>query len=142
MQEFTETQSAIIMGMVAIYVVFTSWLTVKLRSRTAAQFMTAARSMPAAIVGVLLMSEFIGAKSTVVLAAVTCPTFVLWGQKSHPAVRRANELLGRCISRASTMTVPGAAHFMISTHAKEVADAIAQHLDEVQRERTTITAAG
>jgi solute:Na+ symporter, SSS family len=65
MHEFTETQTAIIMGMVAIYVVFTSWLTLKLRSRTSAQFMTAARAMPAAIVGVLLMSEFIGAKSTV-----------------------------------------------------------------------------
>ena len=66
------------------------------------------------------------------LAAVTCPTLVLWGQKSHPAVRRANELLGRCISRGSTMTVPGAAHFMISTHARQVADAIARHVASVQ----------
>ena len=54
-----------ILGIVALYILFTSWLTVRLRSRTTGEFMNAARSMPAAVVGVLLMSEFIGAKSTV-----------------------------------------------------------------------------
>jgi solute:Na+ symporter, SSS family len=65
MNHFTGTESAMILGIVALYILFTSWLTVRLRSRTTGEFMNAARSMPAAVVGVLLMSEFIGAKSTV-----------------------------------------------------------------------------
>ncbi|WP_448192640.1 sodium:solute symporter family protein [Azospirillum sp. sgz301742] len=65
MNHFTSAESAIILGIVALYILFTSWLTVRLRSRTTGEFMNAARSMPAAVVGVLLMSEFIGAKSTV-----------------------------------------------------------------------------
>jgi SSS family solute:Na+ symporter len=36
-----------------------------LRSKTADQFMTASRALPPTVIGVLLMSEFIGAKSTV-----------------------------------------------------------------------------
>ncbi len=65
MPEFSTFDTVLIMSMIGIYIIFTSWLTVKLRSRTNAQFMVAARAMPAVIVGVLLMSEFIGAKSTV-----------------------------------------------------------------------------
>lgn len=52
-------------GMIIVYIIFTSWLTVKLRSKTNEQFMTAAKSMPAFVVGILMMSEYIGAKSTV-----------------------------------------------------------------------------
>lgn len=65
MNHFTSAETAIILGIVAFYILFTSWLTIRLRSRTTGEFMNAARSMPAAVVGVLLMSEFIGAKSTV-----------------------------------------------------------------------------
>lgn len=65
MPEFTPGQSLIIACMVIGYILLTGWLTLKLRSKTSAQFMTAARSMPALVVGILLMSEFIGAKSTV-----------------------------------------------------------------------------
>jgi SSS family solute:Na+ symporter len=65
MSEFGTLDTAIIITMVAAYIVFTSWLTIRLRSRTSAQFMVAARALPAVIVGVLLMSEFIGAQSTV-----------------------------------------------------------------------------
>ena len=65
MTEFGAFDTAIIVAMVVGYILFTSWLTVRLRSRTSDQFMTAARALPPAVVGVLLMSEFIGAKSTV-----------------------------------------------------------------------------
>ncbi len=65
MATFSATDTAIILVMVAAYILFTSWLTYRLRSRTSAQFMTAARALPAAVVGILLMSEFIGAKSTI-----------------------------------------------------------------------------
>ena len=65
MQEFTGAESTLIIAMIVGYILFTAWLTLKLRSKNTAQFMTAARSMPAIVVGILLMSEFIGAKSTV-----------------------------------------------------------------------------
>lgn len=65
MAEFGAVDTAIIVAMVIGYILFTSWLTVRLRSRTADQFMTASRALPAAVIGVLLMSEFIGAKSTI-----------------------------------------------------------------------------
>lgn len=65
MNTFNAADTALIIGMVVVYIIFTSWLSVKLRSKTNDQFMTAARSMPAVVVGVLLMTEYIGAKSTV-----------------------------------------------------------------------------
>lgn len=65
MQEFNSADTALIIGMVVVYIIFTSWLSVKLRSKTNDQFMTAARSLPSVVVGVLLMTEYIGAKSTV-----------------------------------------------------------------------------
>ncbi len=63
--EFSAVDTTLILGMVVLYIVVTSWLSVKLRSKTSEQFMNAAKSMPAVVVGVLLMTEFIGAKSTV-----------------------------------------------------------------------------
>jgi SSS family solute:Na+ symporter len=63
--EFGTVDTMIIVGMITVYILATSWLTVKLRSTTNEQFMTAARAMPPVVVGFLLMSEFIGAKSTV-----------------------------------------------------------------------------
>jgi len=62
------------------------------------------------------------------LATVKIPTLVMWGEASHPAAKRANELLGLCIPNAVVARIAGAAHFMISTHAKEVAGMIAQHV--------------
>ncbi|WP_256594351.1 hypothetical protein [Pseudomonas sp. RIT411] len=65
MQTFDVQSTAIIIGMVVAYILFTTWLSIRLRSRTSGEFMVAARSMPAFVVGILMMSEFIGAKSTV-----------------------------------------------------------------------------
>src|SRR6516162_3533034 len=65
MQGIFNSESALIIAMIVAYIAFTSWLTVRLRSTTNAQFMTAARAMPAVVVGILMMSEFVGAKSTV-----------------------------------------------------------------------------
>jgi pimeloyl-ACP methyl ester carboxylesterase len=62
------------------------------------------------------------------LATVDIPTLVFWGEASHPATKRANELLGQSIPNARVATIAGAAHFMISTHAREVAGMIAQHV--------------
>jgi len=65
------------------------------------------------------------ALSEAMLAAVEVPTLVLRGGASHPAVQRANELLGSTIQGASLQTITGAAHFMIATHAGDVARAVA-----------------
>ena len=65
MKEFSSVDTLIIIGMMVFYIIFTSWLTYRLRSKNSDQFMVASRAMPAVVVGVLLMSEFIGAKSTV-----------------------------------------------------------------------------
>ncbi len=62
------------------------------------------------------------------LATVKIPTLVFWGEASHPAARRANQLLGELIPNAAIATVAGAAHFMIATHAGEVAGMIAPHV--------------
>ena len=66
------------------------------------------------------------------LRTLGIPTLVLWGEVSHPAMQRINQLLGRCIPNAKTAIVPGAAHFMISTHAGEVAGLIARHVSAVE----------
>ncbi len=62
------------------------------------------------------------------LATVKIPTLILRGEASHPAAKRANELLGQCIANAVVATVAGASHFMISTHSGEVAGMIAQQV--------------
>ncbi len=63
--QFTTAETAMLLGIVFIYIAVTSWLSVRLRSKTSGEFMNAAKSMPAVIVAILLMTEFIGAKSTV-----------------------------------------------------------------------------
>jgi len=68
MQSFGHFDTGIIIVAIVVYIAFTSWLTVRLRSKTSAEFMVGARSVPAIVVGILLMSEFIGAKSTIGVA--------------------------------------------------------------------------
>jgi pimeloyl-ACP methyl ester carboxylesterase len=67
------------------------------------------------------------------LATIETPTLVLWGGTSHPAVQRANELVGECIPNASVATIDGAAHFLITTHASQVANVLAEHVARVER---------
>jgi pimeloyl-ACP methyl ester carboxylesterase len=62
------------------------------------------------------------------LKAIDIPTLVLWGGKSHPAVQRANALLGLNTPGATVAVIPDAAHFMISTHPQEVARILAGQL--------------
>jgi pimeloyl-ACP methyl ester carboxylesterase len=62
------------------------------------------------------------------LAAIEVPTLVLWGADSHPAAQRANALLAQCIPNAALATLADAAHFMILTHPKQVAELITQHV--------------
>jgi len=70
------------------------------------------------------------------LAGLGIPSLVLWGEASHPAVKRTSELIGRSLRRGSVATIPGASHFMISTHPAEVARAIALHVHRAEGTRT------
>lgn len=65
MKEFTTVDTLIIIGIVVAYILFTTWMTWRLRSKSSGDFMEGSRAMPAFIVGVMLMSEYIGAKSTI-----------------------------------------------------------------------------
>jgi solute:Na+ symporter, SSS family len=67
-QSFGTVETGIIIAIIIAYIAFTSWMTIWLRSRDSAEFLVAARAMPAVVIGILLMSEFIGAKSTVGVA--------------------------------------------------------------------------
>ena len=66
--------------------------------------------------------------TTAALASMEVPTLVMTGTASHPAPRRANELLGQHIPGAQFTLIEGAAHFMIATHAGEIARRIAEHV--------------
>jgi pimeloyl-ACP methyl ester carboxylesterase len=75
------------------------------------------------------------------LVKVDIPIFVLWGENSHPAVQRTNQLLAQC-TKASAVTIGGAAHFMISTHAEGVARTLAQHVSAATRPHLQSSARG
>jgi pimeloyl-ACP methyl ester carboxylesterase len=62
-----------------------------------------------------------------VLAQVQIPTLIIRGGESHPAMQRVNEILSERMTQATLATIEGAAHFMIATHAAEVARLVAQH---------------
>ncbi|KJC54021.1 alpha/beta hydrolase [Bradyrhizobium sp. LTSPM299] len=66
--------------------------------------------------------------SAALLAAIRMPVLVARGSASHPAMQRANAMLSECIDQAALATIDGAAHFMIATHATDVAHLIAQHV--------------
>ena len=67
------------------------------------------------------------ALSADVLSSVDIPALVACGEKSHPAMRRLCALVSECMGSASHATIDGAAHFMIATHAGEVARLVAEH---------------
>lgn len=73
--------------------------------------------------------------SALTLASIDIPTLFCWGNQSQPAVQRANALLSDSIERSKQSTVHGAAHFMIATHANEVAQLIASHVAVAERNR-------
>lgn len=66
------------------------------------------------------------------LSRVTTPTLVVYGETSHPAAQRANELLGQLIPDARTVLLWGAAHFMIATHPRDLATMLTCHFNKAQ----------
>ena len=62
-----------------------------------------------------------------VLSAVSIPVLVIHGGASHSAAQRANALLCEGVN-GRLAVIDGAAHFMIATHAGEVAQLVRQHV--------------
>jgi len=77
-------------------------------------------------------SAFGFALSSAIVQSIDIPSLVAWGACSHPAARRANSLLGASLRGSSSIEITGAAHFMISTHAGEVARRVANHVLQVE----------
>ncbi|XKM14412.1 sodium:solute symporter family protein [Orbaceae bacterium ac157xtp] len=65
MHYFGTMDTIIIVSIVVLYILGTSWMTYALRSKNNSDFMEGSRVVPAIVVGVLLMTEYIGAKSTI-----------------------------------------------------------------------------
>jgi pimeloyl-ACP methyl ester carboxylesterase len=70
------------------------------------------------------------------LSAMRLPVIVARGGASHPAMQCANALLSERINQAALVTIDGAAHFMVATHAREVAHLIAQHVLRAEQRQT------
>jgi pimeloyl-ACP methyl ester carboxylesterase len=60
------------------------------------------------------------------------PLLVIVGGDSSPAMQRANALLSRCTPGSTLPLVEDAAHFLIGTHAAEVANHGAAHVHRAQ----------
>src|SRR5262249_23569079 len=65
-------------------------------------------------------------------ALITAPSLFARGELGHPAVYRVAEVLTDTVSRSSLVTIPGASHFMIATHASDVAKLIREHVTTVE----------
>lgn len=65
-------------------------------------------------------------------AGITVPSLFVRGERGHAAVRRTAEVLNDAISGSLLVTVAGANHFMIATHATDVARLIREHVEKVE----------
>lgn len=65
------------------------------------------------------------------LAAVKVSTLIMCGSASHRAMQRCNQLLVDNLPQAKIMTLEGANHFMIGTHAPDLTRAIEHHIRAV-----------
>jgi pimeloyl-ACP methyl ester carboxylesterase len=66
------------------------------------------------------------------LSAIEIPLLVVRGGGSSAAMQRANAVVHERTRGSALATIDGAAHFMIATHADEVAALIARHVDRFE----------
>jgi pimeloyl-ACP methyl ester carboxylesterase len=76
------------------------------------------------------------------LAALELPLLVVRGGDSSSAMQRATAVLHERVSGSALATIDGAAHFMIATHAGEVASLIARHVERAEAKLNTEVVAG
>jgi pimeloyl-ACP methyl ester carboxylesterase len=70
--------------------------------------------------------------SAAALSAIEIPLLVVRGGDSSPAMQRASAVLHERTRGSVLATIDGAAHFMIATHAGELASLIARHVDRAE----------
>lgn len=64
-------------------------------------------------------------------SGIAVPSLILRGERAHPSLAKSAERLSGVMPNASLVIVPGASHFMMATHASEVARLIEQHVSKV-----------
>ncbi|MES1977197.1 MAG: alpha/beta hydrolase [Pseudomonadota bacterium] len=65
------------------------------------------------------------------LDTLKVPTLVVCGRLSHMAMQRCNQLLVDHLPQARFMTLEGANHFMVATHAPDLTHAIEHHIRSI-----------
>ena len=68
-------------------------------------------------------------------ATIKVPALVLHGGETHIAMRRVARILGAQMPKAKLGEIEGARHFLISTHPREAAALIAEHVSAVESAR-------
>ena len=57
-------------------------------------------------------------------SALATPTLVIYGDRTAPSSMAMSRLIAETVPGSKAASIPGAGHFLISTHADAVADAI------------------
>jgi pimeloyl-ACP methyl ester carboxylesterase len=65
-------------------------------------------------------------------SGIAVPVLIVRGGRGHPYIARSAEILYGAMPNASPVTVPGAAHSVITTHAAEVARLIAENVSKAE----------
>ena len=63
---------------------------------------------------------------------ILLPTLVVRGESSAEPLRRSAEILSGALANASLRAIPAAGHFMMATHAVEVAQLIGDHVAQAE----------
>jgi pimeloyl-ACP methyl ester carboxylesterase len=68
-------------------------------------------------------------------AAIEVPALILHGGETHLAMRRVAQILAVQMANAKLGAIPGSRHFLISTHPREAAALIAEHVSSIEAAR-------
>jgi pimeloyl-ACP methyl ester carboxylesterase len=67
-----------------------------------------------------------------VYSGISVPSLIIRGDRTHPSLGRSAEILSSAMPNASLVTVPAAGHFVMTTHAEDVAKLIGDHVLKVR----------
>jgi pimeloyl-ACP methyl ester carboxylesterase len=67
-----------------------------------------------------------------VYSSIAVHSLIIRGGRGHPYIARSAEVLRGALPNACSVTIPGAAHSMMTTHTAEVAGLIGEHVSKVE----------
>jgi pimeloyl-ACP methyl ester carboxylesterase len=67
-----------------------------------------------------------------IYSGISIPSLIIRGDRTHPCLGRSAEILSSAMSNASLVTVSAASHFVMTTHAEDVAKLIDDHISKVR----------